>query len=139
MIMAGVTLLRVIDIADIFPNMKPWSIGGFVTTLWEMGGALFFLKVAQMRGTTVSIEEDHVEVREWYGRRWSFSLSVPAQIDHKMGMHLPFGVLLNLPVQFQHVFRIKSHQIDTYINLEAFPNPSSEIAWLSQFLSISSR
>lgn len=94
--------------------------------------ALAFKKMAKMRGTSVRITKDSIEVVEWYGRRWSMAIEKPVSVDRRMTVVLFWRIQVELPNPY--AYRLKVGENETYLNLNDFSSPSLEAQQITEFL-----
>ena len=81
-------------------------------------------KIAQMRGCSVTVTNEALEITPYRGKTFRIELGDPIKIDHRMMItYLPYlSFTMPIPV-FETVFRISQGNKEYFINLDRCENP----------------
>lgn len=103
----------VLQLPGLWPRY-PFAAGSFqwykdlLLTLL-VSGLLFRLSlaVARLYATSVSIFKDRIQVKEWYGREKSFSISLPVELKCLARLGLPGGRSIEMPFSTKWCYLLK--------------------------------
>jgi hypothetical protein len=119
-----------LNILDILPASKPLSIDAGIALICGLLSMRFFWELARMRGSTVSIRNGQICIREWYGRDWELIHTDKPQVGTGMVFFLPILGAQKVPIGPTRCFHILSSNHKAYVNCDTTGCTQSDLSEL---------